>query len=73
VSSCACLSVLIYFSIWLLNVKRRLNCYSKSNVNKTNENSTRTDHIGVSIPPRRYARSLLSISLLVVLRTSVIP
>jgi hypothetical protein len=73
VSSCACLYVLIYFSIWLLNVKRRLNCYGKSNVNKTNENSTRTVEIEVSIPPRRYVRSLLSISLLVVLKTSVIP
>jgi hypothetical protein len=32
--------LLIYFSIWLLNVKRRSNCYDRSNVNKTNENST---------------------------------
>jgi hypothetical protein len=32
--------LLIYFSIWLLNVKRRSKCYGKSNVNKTNENPT---------------------------------
>jgi hypothetical protein len=35
-----CLLMLIYFSIWLLNVKIRSKCYGKSNVNKTNENLT---------------------------------
>jgi hypothetical protein len=64
--------MLIYFNIWLLNVKRRLKCYGKSNVNKTNENSTRTAQIGVSIPPRRYARPLLSISLLAVLSNNLV-
>jgi hypothetical protein len=38
--SCVCLSVSFCFSIWLLNVKKISKCYGKSNVNKTNENST---------------------------------
>jgi hypothetical protein len=33
VSSCVCLPASLCFSICLLNVKRRLNCYGKSNAN----------------------------------------